>query len=205
MTLHSRFRTAILAVATLFIVPAAVSASDPFEKVCQDVNTKMVKVFGGGGFIRLNNYGSGIVISPEGHILTVASPLLDTTELAVHLYDGRRFKAVVLAVEPELDAAIIKIVPTGKKPLDPTGLVLAYFDIPAAAKRPPAQTGDWILGFSNQFEIALREEPVSVQRGVISATRDAQAQGVELQIDGRWLLPSAGARRCCATAWRSWA
>jgi serine protease Do len=46
---------------------------------------------------------------------------------------------------------------------------LPYFDIAAAAKRPLAQPGDWVLGFSNQFQIATRDEPMTVQRGVIAA------------------------------------
>ncbi len=179
-------RIAILTILA-FIVPATATAADSYEQVCRDVNSKMVKIFGAGGFVRLNNFGSGIIISPEGHILTVASPLLDTPELAVHLYDGRRFKAVVLAVEPELDAAIIKIVPEGKQPLDPTGLDLEYFDIAASAAKPPAGPGDWILGFSNQFEIALREEPVSVQRGVVSAytTLDGRKGGFDFPYNGK--------------------
>ena len=32
---------------------------------------------------------------PDGHILTVASQLLDTSDLVVHLYDGQRMKAQV--------------------------------------------------------------------------------------------------------------
>ena len=48
-------------------------------------------------------------------------------------------------------------------------LDLPYFDIAEAAKRPPAEAGDWVLAFSNQFEIATRDEPMSVQRGVIAA------------------------------------
>ncbi len=39
----------------------------------------------------------------------------------------------------------------------------------AAAKAPRANPGDWVLAFSNQFEIATRDEPMSVQRGVIAA------------------------------------
>ena len=35
--------------------------------------------------------------------------------------------------------------------------------------RIPAAPGDWIIGLSNTFEIALRDESLSVQRGVISA------------------------------------
>ena len=45
-----------------------------------------------------------------------------------------------------------------KKLDEPTGLDLDYFDFFEALKRPKAQPGDWILGFSNQFEIAMRDE-----------------------------------------------
>ena len=46
---------------------------------------------------------------------------------------------------------------------------LPHFDFLAAAKAPPAKIGDWVLAFSNQFEIATRDEPMTVQHGIISA------------------------------------
>jgi serine protease Do len=144
----------------------AVAADAPFDKVANDVNSKMVKLFGSGGFQGLKPYGSGIIVSPQGHILTVANQLLDTQDLRVHLADGRRFKAKVLYTEPELDAALLVIKQDDK---DKVELNLEYFDIPAAAKKLKAQPGDWALAFSNCFEIATRDEPVSVQRGVITA------------------------------------
>ena len=158
-----------LALTFVLLLPGLSRAADPFDKVCDEVNTKMVKVFGAGGFSRLNNFGTGIIISKEGHVLTVASQLLDTSDLVVHLYDGRRLKAEVMVVEQELDAAILRIKLDGKKPEEPTGLDLPFFDFAEAAKRPTAEPGDWILGFTNQYEIALRDEPLSAMRGVIAA------------------------------------
>jgi serine protease Do len=78
-------------------------------------------------------------------------------------------KAATLATEPELDVALLKIKVDGKKIDEPTGLDLPYFDLAEAAKRPPAQPGDWVLAFTNCFEIAMRDEPISVQRGVVAA------------------------------------
>ena len=65
------------------------------------------------GFIlkNLTAYGTGILISADGYVLTVSSHLLDTSELRVHLYDGRRLTARVVVAEPELDAALLKIDP----------------------------------------------------------------------------------------------
>ncbi|HEY2910459.1 MAG TPA: S1C family serine protease [Gemmataceae bacterium] len=162
-----RYRLWILTL--VLIAPSAANAAEPFDKVCADVNTKMVKIFGAGGFTRLNNFGTGIIISKEGHILTVASQLLDTADLVVHLYDGRRLKAEVMVIEQELDAAILRIRVDGKKPEEPTGLDLPYFDFAEAAKRPSAEAGDWIIAFTNEYEIALRDEPLSAMRGVIAA------------------------------------
>ncbi len=161
------------------LTPAVVVAADPLNEVAEKANQKLVKLFGAGGFSRLNNFGTGIIISPEGHILTVASQLLDTSDLVVHLYDGRRLKAQVIVIEPELDAAIIKIRIEGKKLEEPNGLDLAFFDLVEAAKRPHAVAGDWVLALSNTFEIALRDEPLSLQRGVVMAyTKLAGRRGV---------------------------
>jgi serine protease Do len=138
-----------------------VHAQESFAALAAEVNKKVVKLYGAGGFQGLTSYGTGILVSPDGHILTVASHMLVTQDLRVHLWDGRRFQAKVVVAEPELDAALVKI----QKVEEP----LPYFDLGQAAKAPLGQAGDWILAFSNQFQIATRDEPMSIQRGVIAA------------------------------------
>ncbi len=156
----------MLPLAFLFLVLPVRAADAPFDKVAGQVNNKMVKLFGSGGFNGLTSYGSGMIVSPEGHILTVATQLLDTQDLRVHLADGRRFRAKVIFTEPELGTALLAIKQDEKEKVD---LDLEYFDIPAAIKSLKAQPGDWVLAFSNCFEIATRDEPMSVQRGMIQA------------------------------------
>lgn len=170
----------LLAIGFTALLPfAAARAAEPIPDVSATVNEKLVKLFGAGGFRGVVNYGTGILISPDGHILTVASQMLETSELVVHLSDGRKMRAVVLATEPELDAALCKIVVEGKKPTDPTELNLPHFDFAASVKRPLAKPGEWVLGFSNTFEIAMRDEPMSVQRGVVAAvTKLAGRRGI---------------------------
>jgi S1-C subfamily serine protease len=141
-------------------IAAAQTASRTLAGVVEEVNRKMVKLFGSGGFRGLNSYGTGILVSADGYVLTVASPLLDTPDLVVHLSDGRRLSAKVVVAEPELDAALVKIDKVDDLP---------FFDVAEAAKMPFAQPGDWVLAFSNQFQIATRNEPMSVQHGVIEA------------------------------------
>jgi len=154
----------VLTAAVLVFLSAAVAVAQAppatLAAVTEEVNRKMVKLFGPGGFQGLNSYGTGILVSPDGYVLTVASPLLDTRELLVHLADGRRLTAKVIVAEPELDAALLKIDKVDDLPA---------FDIATAAKASLAQPGDWVLAFSNQFQIATREEPMSVQHGVIAS------------------------------------
>jgi serine protease Do len=135
-------------------------AQESYSRVLEEANRKVVKLFGPGGFHGLEGYGTGVLVSGEGHILTVASPLLLTQDLRVHLWDGRRFSARVLASEPEFDAALLKI----DKADD-----LEYFDIAKAARAPLAKPGQGILAFTNQFKIATGDEPISILHGVVAA------------------------------------
>ena len=50
-----------------------------------DVNRKMVKIFGAGGFKGLVSYGTGLVVSPNGYVLTVDSHILTSQNVRVHL------------------------------------------------------------------------------------------------------------------------
>jgi len=148
-------------VVCLLLVAVTLPAQQSFTSVAGEVNKKMVKLFGAGGFKGLPSYGTGILVSPKGFILTVNNHILATSDLRVHLYDGRFYHAKVLAKEPELDVALLKIED------DVDGL--PSYDFAEASARPLAMAGDWILAFSNQFQIATRDEPMSVQRGVIAA------------------------------------
>src|SRR5438874_6799234 len=154
--------------ASLLLAVALVPAQYSFTPVAQQVNKKMVKLYGAGGFNGLPSYVSRIVVSPDAFILTVNNHILNTADLRVHLYDGRIHTAKVVAREPDLDIALLK--------LDADVDNLPYYDIAAAAKQPLAETGDWILCHSNQFQIATRSEPMSVQRGNIAAYATLRAR-----------------------------
>jgi len=157
MMTQLRWTAAVLALA----LPATPAWADPsYAPVADEVNKKMVKLFGSGGIKGLASYGTGVIVSPDGYILTVNSHILDTQDLRVHTWDGFRYHAKVVAIEPELDVALVKINVKEELP---------YFDVFEAAKRPVAEPGTGILAFSNQFEIATRDEPMSVEQGVIAS------------------------------------
>ncbi|HTU23340.1 MAG TPA: trypsin-like peptidase domain-containing protein [Gemmataceae bacterium] len=153
-----------LLILMLAAAAASTRAEESFAQISDKLNPKLVKLFGAGGFKGLQSYGTGILVSPDGYILTINSHILDTQDLRVHLADGTHYHAKVVAVEPELDVALVKIGDNKLKVED-----LPYFDVLAAAKRAPVEPGTGVLAFSNQFQIATRDEPMSVQRGVIAS------------------------------------
>ena len=127
------------------------------------VSPKVVKIFGAGGGQKLHAYGSGFLVSPTGHIVTVWSHILDGDTVSVVLHDGRRFQGKVLGAEPPLDMAVLKIEADG----------LPYFDLSEASS---VGAGTRVLAFSNAFKVATGDEPVTVMHGVISAKTSLAAR-----------------------------
>ena len=70
---------------------------------------KVVKIFGSGGVHNLEGYGTGLLVSPNGHVVTVWSHLLDSGDVSVVLNDGRRFNAKFIKGDPARDLAVLKI------------------------------------------------------------------------------------------------
>jgi serine protease Do len=159
---------ALAASAVLLALTASARADDGLSAVTDAVNAKTVKIFGSGGLKGIPAFGTGVLVSPDGYILTVNTPMLQSGDLRVHLSDGRKYShCKIVAQEPELDAALIKI-DFGQEGPDPDK-PLPYFDIAAAAKKPILEVGDGVLAFTNAFEIAQRDDWVSVQHGTVSA------------------------------------
>ncbi|MCC6125125.1 MAG: trypsin-like peptidase domain-containing protein [Pirellulales bacterium] len=111
-------------------------------------------------------YQSGMLISPEGHILTVFSYVLDTDYITVVLADGRKFEAKLLGADPRLEIAVLKI----------GAADLPHFEL---SKATTGRAAESVLAFSNLFNVAIGDEPASVQHGIISALAKLEArQGV---------------------------
>lgn len=141
----------------------AACGNDSFASVVDAVQPKMVKVYGAGGVKRLEAYHSGIVISPDGHILTAWSYVLDTDNVSVTLADGRRFLAKIVGLDPKLEIAVLKI----------EADQLPCFDL---AKSAEVATNDTILAFSNLYGVAAGDEQVSVQHGIVAGKMELAAR-----------------------------
>lgn len=152
---------------------AGALAAVPVAEAVESVQQRVVKIYGAGGIANLHSYGTGFLVSAEGHIVTVWSHVLDGDVVTVVLNDGRRFYGKVLNAEPKLDLAVVKIDATD----------LPFFDLQQAATAGP---GTRVLGFSNMFKVATGDEPVSVVHGVVTAQSQLTARR------GRFEAPYSG-------------
>lgn len=143
--------------------------------------TKVVKIFGAGGFQGLEAYQSGVLISEEGHILTAWSHVLDTQGVVVFLHDGQRHEASLVGYDPRSEIAIIKIDAAGTP----------FFELDDASER--VRLGDLVLALTNLYGVATGNEPVSVQHGTLTSVRpiDAERVGGRFPFQGPVLIVDA--------------
>ncbi|MFI2743429.1 S1C family serine protease [Zhouia sp. PK063] len=96
--------------------------------------------------------GSGVIISPDGYIVTNNHVIKNASELEVTLNDNEKYKAKVIGSDPTTDIALIKIDAKEKLP------ALAF------ANSDNTQVGQWVLAVGNPFNLTS-----TVTAGIVSA------------------------------------
>ena len=100
------------------------------------------------------NEGSGVVITPQGHIVTSYHLVEDAGKLQVKFADKREYEAYTVGVDPSTDLAVIQIV------LGP-GERVAPITI---GDSETVQPGDWVLAVGNPLQLNS-----TVTAGIVSA------------------------------------
>jgi Do/DeqQ family serine protease len=95
--------------------------------------------------------GSGVIVSPEGFLLTNNHVVARADDIEVQLGDGRSAKGRLIGADPESDIAVVKI-DLDKLP------VLAFGDVDRL------QVGDVVLAIGNPFGVGQ-----TVTSGIVSA------------------------------------
>ena len=95
--------------------------------------------------------GSGVIISPEGYILTNNHVVDGATSVTVTLHDKREFKAKVVGTDPRTDIAVIKI----------DGSDFPALTLGDSSK---VQVGDVVLAIGDPFGVGQ-----TVTSGIVSA------------------------------------
>lgn len=157
----------------LFSAMSGMVRGEIAPNVFQDVQKKVVKIYGAGGLSSVKGYGTGFVVSPKGEIATVWSPVLDTPRLDLVFWDGRRFEGELSAVDSRRDLALIRLVPQ-KRDGETNATEFPHFDL--SRETAVVEPGARILAFSNVFRVAAGDEPVSVMRGIIAAKTPLEAR-----------------------------
>jgi S1-C subfamily serine protease len=147
---------------TMLALPAQ-AAESSFAEVISGVQPKIVKIFGAGGLRGLEPYQSGLLISAQGHVLTVWSYVLDSDVITVVLDDGRRYEAQLVGSDPRTEIAVLKI----------DADAVQYFDI---GQTQEALLGSRVLAFSNLFGVATGDEASSVLHGNVAAKTQLNAR-----------------------------
>lgn len=107
-------------------------------------------------------FGSGVIISKDGYIVTNNHVIDGADEISVKLHDGREMKGRVIGTDPTTDLALVKI-----EGDDFPAIVVGNSD--------DLKVGEWVLAVGNPFNLGS-----TVTAGVVSAkSRGLRANQVE--------------------------
>src|SRR5690554_3306669 len=109
-------------------------------------------------------FGSGVIISKDGYIITNNHVVDRATEVSVSLNDNREFTAKVVGNDPQSDLALLKI----------EGDDFPYLTF---GNSDALQVGEWVLAVGNPFNLTS-----TVTAGIVSAKNRGNVMGGGLGI-----------------------
>src|SRR5690606_2046325 len=115
--------------------------------------TNIIEYFQGGGQPRaMVGSGSGVIISPDGYIITNNHVIANASNLEVTLNNNKTYTAKLIGTDPNTDIALIKIDDDTEFPFVPFG------------DSNNVKIGEWVLAVGNPFNLTS-----TVRAGLISA------------------------------------
>ncbi len=100
----------------------------------------------------VTSLGSGVIVSPDGHVLTNNHVVERGTRFRVQLYDGRELTAKVVGTDPSSDVEVLKLQTTERMPFLPMG------------RSDDLMIGETVIAIGNPFGLSH-----TVTTGVVSA------------------------------------
>jgi serine protease Do len=127
-------------------MPPGGGGGDPFDQ--------LRRYFGQGGQreYKQHGLGSGVIVSPDGYILTNNHVVGNAEEIHVTLQDRREFTAKVIGKDAKTDLGLIKIDTKDALPVAPLG------------DSKTTDVGDWVIAIGNPFNVGM-----TVTAGIVSA------------------------------------
>ena len=99
----------------------------------------------------LQGAGSGVIISPDGYIVTNNHVVQDASKIEIVLNDKRSYEGTVVGTDPSTDLAVVKIKETN----------LPFLNY---GNSDDLQIGEWVLAVGNPFNLTS-----TVTAGIVSA------------------------------------
>lgn len=121
---------------------------------------------------QVHSLGSGIIINPEGYVLTNEHVVSGAEQITVTLTSGEQYQAKLIGGDESSDLAVIKIISDN---IDFPYAILGNSD--------DLMTGEWAIAIGNPFGYLLDDTKPTVTVGVISAVnRDIKSEEGQRQV-----------------------
>ena len=101
---------------------------------------------------RNNNLGSGVIMDPQGYLLTNAHVISNADEIQITLFDGRQSSAEVVGIDRDTDLAVLKT-------------DLDNLHVAPSSDSSQVKVGDVVLAIGNPYDFGQ-----TVTQGIVSAT-----------------------------------
>ncbi|MEM1192610.1 MAG: DegQ family serine endoprotease [Pseudomonadota bacterium] len=134
------------------VAPAVVNVFTRREVPARSIDPVFERFFGQMRPREQSSLGSGVIVSPDGYIITNNHVIEKMTEITVVLSDRREFEATLVFTDPQTDLAVLQITADETLPF----LEFANSDV--------IEVGDVVLAIGNPFGVGQ-----TVTSGIISA------------------------------------
>jgi Do/DeqQ family serine protease len=124
---------------------------DPWQRFHRGLRQREEDEDDGDGANPQFGLGSGVIVSPEGYLLTNSHVVAGASEIEVQLLDGREAKARLVGSDPETDVAVLKV-------------ELENLPVIALGDVEQLRVGDPVLAIGNPFNVGQ-----TVTSGIVSA------------------------------------
>ncbi|NOT00106.1 MAG: serine protease [Phycisphaerales bacterium] len=185
------------AMALAMVAPwAAIARADGVDRAIDALMTRVVRLHGVKAGLAAG-YGSGVLISGDGLVVTVQSLLLNTERLRAVAADGTEYGAELIHADKETQLALLRLTPAtqygrGGQRETPT-IGPDTFDFFEPGDSTSLRPGDWVAAGGNPFKVSSGSEPISITVGVFStrAPLDARRKTREFSFHGEVLVIDA--------------
>ena len=132
-------------------------------------NPSLLDQLGGRPMLEYTSFGSGLIMSPDGHILTNEHVVRQAERIMITMSSGERAEASVIGADITYDIALLKI----------EGKNLPYALLGDSDR---LSIGEWVIAIGSPFGYLLVDAQPSVTVGVVSALHRDVKSSTEIPV-----------------------